>query len=46
MPDVAAKLAQQGLEVKPMTREQFAQIVSRDIVTWGTTIKKLGLRGG
>ena len=44
--DVAAKLAQQGLEVKPMTREQFAQIVARDIVTWGTTIKKLGLRAG
>jgi tripartite-type tricarboxylate transporter receptor subunit TctC len=44
--DVAAKLAQQGLEVRPMTREQFAQIVSRDIANWGTTIKKLGLRAG
>ncbi len=44
-PDVVAKLGQQGLEVHPMSREQFAGIVSADIVKWAQTIKKLGLRG-
>ena len=44
-PEVMAKLGQQGLEVRPMSRQQFATIVSGDIVKWAQTIKKLGLRG-
>ncbi len=33
-PEVAATLAQQGLETKPMQREQFATIVANDVVFW------------
>lgn len=44
-PEVAATLAQQGLETKPMQREQFATIVANDVVFWSKTIKALGLRG-
>lgn len=39
------QLGQQGLETHAMTREQFAKLVSDDIVAWSATIKKLGLRG-
>ena len=44
-PDIVGKLGQQGLEVQAMTREQFADIVTRDIAAWGKTIKTLGIRG-
>lgn len=43
-PDVASKLAQQGLEVQTMTREQFAAIVTADIAKWGSTIRTLGIK--
>lgn len=43
-PDIVNKLALQGLEVQTMSREQFADVVSRDIATWGKTIKTLGLK--
>jgi tripartite-type tricarboxylate transporter receptor subunit TctC len=44
-PEVVAKLGQQGLEVQTMTREEFTDLVMRDIGLWGKTIKALGLRG-
>jgi tripartite-type tricarboxylate transporter receptor subunit TctC len=43
--NIVTQLGQQGLEVHPMSREQFAAIVAHDIVAWSRTIKKLGLRG-
>lgn len=43
-PEVAAQLGQQGLEVRPMSREAFTEIVSRDITRWGKTIKGLGIK--
>lgn len=42
---VSSKLAQQGLEVQAMSREQFAEIVARDVAAWGKTIRSLGVRG-
>jgi len=45
-PDIASKLAVQGLEVEPMSRQQFADIVVRDTAVWGKTIRALGLKGG
>jgi tripartite-type tricarboxylate transporter receptor subunit TctC len=45
IPDIVAKLGEQGLEVRAMSRAQFAGIVSHDIAAWSRTIKKLGLRG-
>lgn len=43
-PAIAAKLGQQGLEVQKMTREQFADIVGRDMTKWGATIRGLQLK--
>lgn len=43
-PAVAGKLAQQGLEVQPMTREQFGEIVTRDLAAWNKTIRALGVK--
>ena len=43
-PEIAGKLAQLGLEVQPMTREQFADIVTNDIAKWGKTISKLDIK--
>lgn len=43
-PEIASKLAQQGLEVRAMTREQFGQLVTNDIAKWGKTIKTLGIK--
>lgn len=45
-PEIASKLAFQGLEVEAMTRQQFADIVVRDTAVWGKTIQALGLKGG
>lgn len=44
-PALSGKLAQQGLEVQTMSREQFGEVVTRDIAVWGKTIRALGLRG-
>jgi tripartite-type tricarboxylate transporter receptor subunit TctC len=43
-PEISGKLSQQGLDVQKMTREQFSEIVSRDIEKWGTSIKALQLK--
>lgn len=45
-PDIANKLALQGLEVEAMTRQQFSDIVVRDTAVWGKTIQALGIKGG
>lgn len=44
-PEIAGKLSQQGLELQALSREQFAGIVSADIVTWGKTITALNIKG-
>jgi len=43
-PEVADKLAKQGLEVKPMTRDEFASTVRADVPKWGQVITKLGIK--
>jgi tripartite-type tricarboxylate transporter receptor subunit TctC len=43
-PDIAQKLAKQGLEVKPMSREGFAAIVRGDVPKWGQVIRNLGIK--
>jgi tripartite-type tricarboxylate transporter receptor subunit TctC len=42
---VREKLAQQGLEVRTMTSEQFAGMVRADVARWGKIIRELGVRG-
>ncbi|MEP7067616.1 MAG: tripartite tricarboxylate transporter substrate binding protein [Usitatibacter sp.] len=44
-PDIRDKLARQGLEVQPMTREEFAAIVLADLPRWAKVIKALGIKG-
>lgn len=43
-PENQTKLLAQGLEVKPMTRAQFADIVELDLVKWDKLIKKLDIK--
>ena len=43
-PENQAKLAGQGLEVKPMTRQQFATMVDSDLDKWSKVIKKLNIK--
>lgn len=43
-PENQAKLAGQGLEVKPMTAPQFASIVDNDLVKWDSIIKRLNIK--
>ncbi len=43
-PENQAKLAGQGLEVKPMTRQQFANMVDSDLDKWSKIIKKLNIK--
>ena len=43
-PDVAQKLAKQGLEVQPVSREAFAATVRADLPKWGEVITKLGIK--
>jgi tripartite-type tricarboxylate transporter receptor subunit TctC len=44
-PEIAKRLGQQGLEVKVMSRQEFADIVHADVVKWGEIIKSLGIKG-
>jgi len=44
-PDIRDKLAKQGLEVSPMTREEFAALVTADLPRWAQVIKALGIKG-
>jgi tripartite-type tricarboxylate transporter receptor subunit TctC len=43
-PDTQAKLAGQGLEVKPMTMPQFAAMVDADLVKWDKVIRRLNIK--
>ncbi len=45
-PDVARALASQGLEVRPMSREEFAGIVNADLLKWSQIIRRLGIKEG
>jgi tripartite-type tricarboxylate transporter receptor subunit TctC len=42
-PDVVARLSKQGIEVKAMSREEFAGIVNADLAKWGKTVKTLNI---
>ena len=44
-PEIRDRLGKQGLEVQPMTREEFAAIVREDLPRWAAVIKKLGIKG-
>jgi tripartite-type tricarboxylate transporter receptor subunit TctC len=44
-PDVAGKLGREGLDVKPMPRQQFVEIVHTDVQKWSGIIKSLGIKG-
>ena len=44
-PEIRDKLARQGLEVNPMTREEFAALVTADLPRWAQVIKALGIKG-
>ena len=41
-PDVAAKLAETGNYVRPMTRQEVAAFIKREREIWGAVIQKLG----
>jgi tripartite-type tricarboxylate transporter receptor subunit TctC len=43
--EVRDKLGKQGLEVQPMTREEFVAIVNADLPRWARVIKTLGIKG-
>jgi tripartite-type tricarboxylate transporter receptor subunit TctC len=43
-PEIIGKLGQAGLVVKTYSREEFSQIVTRDIAKWSGIIKKLGVK--
>jgi tripartite-type tricarboxylate transporter receptor subunit TctC len=44
-PATARKLAQEGLDVHPMSRQQFTDIVHGDVTKWAGVIKTLGIKG-
>jgi len=44
-PELGGKLAQQGLEVRAMASDQFAEIVRADVARWGKIIREIGVRG-
>jgi tripartite-type tricarboxylate transporter receptor subunit TctC len=43
-PQVRERLAQQGIEYREMTREQFAELVRADVAKWGKFIRDAGVR--
>ncbi|HTK01615.1 MAG TPA: tripartite tricarboxylate transporter substrate binding protein [Bordetella sp.] len=44
-PDIASKLAANGIEVDPWTRQKFLQVFNADLDKWTAIIKRLGLKG-
>ena len=44
-PEIRDKLARQGLEVRAMSREEFAALVTADLPRWAKVIKALGIKG-
>ena len=43
-PENQTKLLAQGLEIKPMSRAQFADIVELDLVKWDKLIRQLNIK--
>ena len=43
-PAIAQKLGQEGLDVHPMSRQQFTDIVHGDVARWAGVIRKLGIK--
>jgi tripartite-type tricarboxylate transporter receptor subunit TctC len=43
MPDVRQRLADQGVDVEPMTAEQFASFIKAETVKWAGVVKKAGI---
>ena len=43
-PEIAKKLASQGLEPQPMSREDFAAMLRSDLTKWAEIIRKLGIK--
>ena len=43
-PAVAQKLAHEGLDTRPMSRQEFTDIVHGDVVKWAGVIKTLGIK--
>ena len=43
-PAIRDQFAQQGLEVQPLSPDQFAEIVKADVVKWGRIIRTAGVR--
>ena len=43
--DVKARLATEGAEPAPQTREQFEQLIKSDHDKWGKVIRQTGIRG-
>jgi tripartite-type tricarboxylate transporter receptor subunit TctC len=43
-PAIARKLAHEGLDVHPMSRQQFTDIVHGDVTKWAGVIKTLGIK--
>ena len=46
LPDVAAKLQEQGFETVASTPEWFAQYTKTEIAKWSKVIKAAGIKGG
>jgi tripartite-type tricarboxylate transporter receptor subunit TctC len=44
-PDIASKLAANGIEVDPWSRQKFLQVFNADLDKWTAIIKRLGLKG-
>jgi tripartite-type tricarboxylate transporter receptor subunit TctC len=44
-PDVRERLANEGAEAAPMTREQFVQLIRSDHQKWGKVISATGIKG-
>lgn len=43
-PEIGKRLASQGLEPLPMSREEFAAMLRADLVNWSEIIRKLGIK--
>ena len=44
-PDVKERLANEGAETAPTTRQQFVQLIRSDHQKWGKVISATGIKG-
>ncbi len=44
-PDIVKKFAQEGLDVDPVGRKEFAPLFEKDLQRWGEVIHRLGIKG-